>query len=64
MFPLSTLLIRFRCIALLAQHLQVIIRSMATLAPRDDVCLLSYIIIQHKFLDVRFQSVASVLDFP
>ena len=31
---------------------------------RDDACLLGYIIIQHEFLDVRFQSVASVLDFP
>lgn len=30
---------------------------------RDDACLLGYII-QHEFLDVRFQSVASVLDFP
>ena len=31
---------------------------------RDDACLLGYVIIQHEFLDVRFQSVASVLDFP
>lgn len=31
---------------------------------RDDTGLLSYIIIQHEFLDVRFQSVANVLDFP
>lgn len=31
---------------------------------RDDACLLGHIIIQHKFIDVRLQSVASVLDFP
>ena len=31
---------------------------------RNDTCLLGYIIIQHELLDVRFQSVASVLDFP
>ena len=31
---------------------------------RDDACLLGYVIIQHEFLDVSFQSVASVLDFP
>lgn len=31
---------------------------------RDDACLLGYIIIQHELLDVSFQSVASVLDFP
>lgn len=28
---------------------------------RDDACLLSYIIIQYEFLNVRFQSVAIVL---
>lgn len=31
---------------------------------RDDASLLGHIIIQHEFLDVSFQSVASVLDFP
>lgn len=31
---------------------------------RNDTCLLGYIIIQNELLDVRFQSVASVLDFP
>ena len=31
---------------------------------RDDAGLLSYIIIQHEFLDISVQSVASVLDFP
>lgn len=77
MFPLSTLLIRFRRIALLAQHLQVIIGGMPAFAPRNnvvafhilkgvlgvDACLLGYII-QYEFLDVRFQSVANMLDFP
>lgn len=31
---------------------------------RDDACLLGHIIIQHELLDVRFQSVANVFDFP
>lgn len=31
---------------------------------RDDAGLLGHIIIQYEFLDVSFQSVASVLDFP
>lgn len=31
---------------------------------RDDACLLDYVIIQHEFLDISVQSVASVLDFP
>ena len=71
-------LIRLRRIALLAQQLQVIIGSMPALAPRNDVvtfhvlkgvlgvdaCLLGHIIIQYEFFDVRFQSVANVLDFP
>lgn len=75
---LPPLHIRLRRVALLAQHLQVVVGGMPALAPRNDVvafhilkgvlgvdaCLLGYIIIQHKFLDVRFQSVASVLDFP
>lgn len=61
---LPPLHIRFRCIALLAQHLQVVVGDMPAFASRNDADLLSYIIIQHKFLDVRFQSVASVLDFP
>lgn len=77
MSPLSTLLIRLCRIALFAQHLQVVIRGMPALAPRNDVvtfhilkgvlgvdaCLLGYII-QYEFLDVRFQSVANMLDFP
>lgn len=116
-------LIRLRRIALLAQHLQVVIGGMPALAPRnnvvtfhilkgvlgvdavrnaqgalvtlpligakllrfrkrtkrqmlfvapsavrederDDTCLFGHIIIQYEFLDVSFQSVASVLDFP
>lgn len=75
---LPPLHIRLRRIALFAQHLQVVIRGMPALAPRNDVvtfhilkgvlgvdaCLLCHIIIQYEFLDVRFQSVASVLDFP
>ena len=120
---LPPLHIRLRRVALLAQHLQVIVGGMPALAPRndvvtfhilkgvlgvdaicnaqgalvtlpligakllrfsertkgqmlfiapstvrederDDACLLGYIIIQHKFIDVRLQSVASVLDFP
>lgn len=123
MFSLSTLSIRLRRIALLTQHLQVVIRGMPALAPRNDVvtfhilkgvlgvdairnaqgtlmplpligaeflrlgertkgqiffvapstvrederndtCLLGHIIIQHELLDVRFQSVANVFDFP
>lgn len=119
----STSLIRLRRIALLAQHLQVVVGGMPALAPRnnvvtfhilkgvlgvdavrnaqgalmtlrlvgtellrfsertkgqmlfvapnavrenkqDDACLLSYIIIQHEFLDICVQSVASVFDFP
>lgn len=31
---------------------------------RDDSGLLGHIIIQYKFFDVRFQSVANVFDFP
>ena len=75
---LPPLHIRLRRIALLAQHLQVIVGCMSALAPRNDVvtfhilkgvlgvdaCLLGRIIIQYEFLDARFQSVASVLDFP
>ena len=57
-------IIRLRCIALLAQHLQVVVGGMTALAPRNDACLLGYVIIRHEFLDVRFQSVACVLDFP
>lgn len=119
----STSIIRLRRIALLTQHLQVVIRGMPALAPRNDVVtfhilkgvlgidsicnaqgalvtlpligakllrfsertkgqmlfvtpstvrederddsgLLGHIVIQHKLLDVGFQSVASVLDFP
>lgn len=37
MFPLSTLSIRLRRIALLAQHLQIVISGMPALAPRNDV---------------------------
>ena len=37
MFSLSTLSIRLRRIALLTQHLQVVIRGMPALAPRNDV---------------------------
>ena len=37
MFPLSTLSIRLRRIALFAQHLQIVIRGMPALAPRNDV---------------------------
>lgn len=75
---LPPLHIRFRRIALLAQHLQIAIRGMSALAPMNDVvtfhilkgvlgvdaCLLGHIIIQYKFFDVRFQSVANVFDFP
>lgn len=120
---LPPLHIRLRRVALLAQHLQVVVGGMPALAPRndvvpfhifigilgvnairntqralmtlplvgteflrlsectkgqmlfitpsavrederDDACLLGHIIIQHEFLDVSFQSVASVLDFP
>ena len=75
---LPPLHIRLRRITFLAQHLQVVIRGMSALAPMNDVvtfhilkgvlgvdaCLLGHIIIQYKFFDVRFQSVASVLDFP
>ena len=123
MFPLSTLSIRLRRIALFAQHLQVVIRGVPALAPRNDVVafhifkgvlgvdairnaqgalvtlpligakllrfskctkgqmlfiapsavrederddagLLGHIIIQYEFLDVSFQSVANVFDFP
>ena len=74
----SILLIRLRRITFFAQHLQVVICGMPALAPRNDVvafhilkgvlgvdaCLLGRIIIQYEFLDARFQSVASVLDFP
>lgn len=119
----STSIVRLRRIALLAQHLQVIVGGMPALAPRNDVVafhilkgvlcvdaicnaqgalvtlpligakllrfsertkgqmlfvtpstvrederddsgLLGHIVIQHKLLDVGFQSVASVLDFP
>lgn len=74
----NKLLIRLCRIALLAQHLQVVIRCMPALTPRNDVvtfhilkgvlgvdaCLLGRIIIQYEFLDARFQSVASVFDFP
>lgn len=31
---------------------------------RNDARLLSHIIVQHEFLDISVQSVASVLDFP
>ena len=123
MFSLSTLSIRLRRIALLTQHLQVVVGGMPALAPwnnvvtlhilkgvlgvdavrnaqgalmtlrfvgtkllrfsertkgqmlfiapstvredeRDDSGLLGHIVIQHELLDVGFQSVASVLDFP
>lgn len=71
-------IIRLRRITFLAQHLQVVIRGMSALAPRNDVvtfhilkgvlgvdaCLLGHIVIQYKFFDVRFQSVANVFDFP
>jgi hypothetical protein len=75
---LPPLHIRLRRIALFAQHLQIVIRGMPALAPRNDMvtfhvlkgilgvdaCLLGHIIIQYKFFDVRFQSVANVFDFP
>ena len=120
---LPPLHIRLRRVALLAQHLQVVVGGMPALAPRNDVvsfhvlkcifsvdavrdtqgtlmtlrfvgteflrlrkrtkgqmlfvapsavredkrdnaCLLGHLIIHHELLDVCFQSVASVLDFP
>ena len=75
---LPPLHIRLCRITFFAQHLQVVVGGMPALAPMNDVvsfhvlkgvlgvdaCLLCHIIIQYEFLDVRFQSVASVLDFP
>lgn len=60
---LPPLHIRLRRVALLAQHLQVVVGGMPALAPRNDVVTF-HVLHPVQVFDVRFQSVANVLDFP